>query len=96
MKTVLDKEYELGLRTRSAVPKQLKCPKCNKLINVRKHGVIVNIYQKCDICAKILGVPSDAKTNDMTEIRCAHCGAKNAIKLDQRWLCDNKHTFTAK
>ena len=91
-----ERQYKLGLYTHSVMREQLGCPKCKKIVHVVKHGTIVNIYQRCDVCDKILGVPADAKTNRITEMNCPHCEAKNDIRLNQRWLCDNDHTFIAK
>ena len=92
----IKRDYKLGLRTRSIEPIELWCNKCEKIIHCTRHGQVINIYQKCDICNKILGVPADARTNKMTKINCAHCKRVNQIKTPQRWLCENGHTFTEK
>ena len=62
------------------------CKRCRSLRTI-KSGKQTSKYQRCESCAKVLGVPSNAKGLHMSTIECSKCGKVNYVKYLQRWQC---------
>jgi hypothetical protein len=62
------------------------CKRCRSM-RTTKSGKLINVYQRCDSCEKLLGVPSTAKSQGIYFIECTGCRKVNDVKYFQRWHC---------
>ena len=52
-----------------------------------KCGKLINVYQRCVSCHKLLGVPSNAKSLGISTKECTSFGKVNDVRHFQRWHC---------
>jgi HNH endonuclease len=73
---------------------KISCKRCRST-RTTKSGIVVNVYQRCNSCDKVLGVPSNAKSQGMSAKECTGCGKVNDVKYSQRWRCvDCRYLFS--
>jgi hypothetical protein len=65
---------------------EISC-KCCKSMRTTKCGKLINVYQRCVSCHKLLDVPSNAKSLGISTKECNSCGKVNDVRHFQRWRC---------
>jgi len=65
---------------------EISCKRC-KSMRTTKCGKLINVYQRCVSCHKLLGVPSNAKSLGISTKECTSCGKVNDVRQFQRWRC---------
>lgn len=65
---------------------KISCKRC-KSMRTTKCGKLINVYQRCVSCDKLLGVPSNAKRLGISSKECNSCGKVNDVRHFQRWHC---------
>jgi HNH endonuclease len=65
---------------------EISCKRC-KSMRTTKCGKLINVYQRCVSCHKLLGIPSNAKSQGISTKECTSCGKVNDVRLFQRWRC---------
>lgn len=65
---------------------RIPCKRCRSM-RTTKCGKLINVYQRCDSCDKLLSIPSNAKRLGISTKECSSCGKVNDVKDFQRWRC---------